>query len=384
MWWPNKDHLSDEPDSMHIRVDAPNDLTCVANGQLASRYRLDEQYTQWTYKVSYPINNYNVTLNIADYAYFSDMFEFRDGDKLRLKYFVLSHNLDKARRQFGQVKDMFACLENLYGKYPFMLDGFTLVETPYLGMEHQSAVAYGNQFKNNSFGFDYIIIHESGHEYWGNSVSAGDMGELWIHEALTMYTDALFVECKFGHDVSQAYLDSLKALIRNNKPIIGPLGVNYQDWDDNDLYFKGAWMLHSIRSLIHDDILWFDILEGMYNEFKYSIVETEDIVGFINKRTSFDLMPIFNQYLKHANPPKFVYWIEHTGKKSILHYKWTVDERDFQMPIRMKLNKNEAFTTLFPSTDFQIKTFEIKDLERIWLDHQSFYFVEEHMKGDNF
>ena len=384
LWWPNKDHLSDEPDSMRIKVDAPLGLTCVANGQLMSKRRLPNNYDQWSYFVSYPINNYNVTINLGDYAYFSDHFVYQDGEKLKLKYMVLNYNLEKAIKQFTQVKDMFTCFEKLYGKYPYGLDGYTLVETPYWGMEHQGAIAYGNNYRNNNFGFDFIIVHESGHEYWGNSITAKDHAELWIHEAMTTYTDALFVECKYGHDKGQKYMDSLKTMIQNKVPILGPKDVNFNDWPDADMYYKGAWMMHSIRNAVHDDILWFHIMEELYNEFKYSNIESSDIIEFINERAHHNLTHIFNQYLKYASPPKFVYWIENKGKKSILHYKWTVDEPDFHMPIRIKVHEKDAYITLHPSSDFQIMSFDIKGLTEIWLDHESFYFIEDHMDAEAF
>lgn len=384
LWWPNKDHPSDEPDSMSIMVDAPLGLTCVSNGQLMSKRRVPGNYDQWSYFVSYPINNYNVTLNLGDYAFFSDHYEYKDGEKLKLKYFVLNYNLKKAIQQFKQVKDMMSCFEKLYGKYPYLLDGYTLVETPYWGMEHQSAISYGNDYKNNNFGFDFIIVHESSHEYWGNSISYTDHAELWIHEAMATYTDALFVECKYGHDQGQLYLDSLKTMIKNKTPILGPKEVNYKGWKDADMYYKGAWMMHSIRNTIHDDILWFNILEELYQEFKYSNIESKDIIEFINEHAHHNLTHIFNQYLKYPSPPKFVYWIENKGKKSTLHYKWTVDEPDFHMPIRIKVHEKDAYITLHPSSDFQIKTFEIKDLDKIWLDEESFYFIEDHMSAEAF
>ena len=267
LWFPNKDHLSDEPDSVRIGVAVPNDLTCVSNGNLENTIS-EKDYKRFNWLVSYPINNYNITLNIADYAHFSDTYKSEDGENLALDYYVLPENLIKAKKHFEQVKPMLAAYEKFFGKYPFWDDGFALVETPYLGMEHQSAIAYGNQYKRgylggmipNGINFDYIIIHESGHEYWGNSISCGDHAEMWIHESFCTYSEALYVEYMYNYKEAIRYLNFQRNFVENRKPILGPMNVNFDGWDHSDHYYKGALILNTLRSSINDDkkMVWFN------------------------------------------------------------------------------------------------------------------------------
>jgi len=227
LWYPNKDHQSDEPESVDIKVSVPNGLMNVSNGRLIAETALGDGYTQWHWKVRQPINSYNITLNIADYVHFEDRY-----NQLSLDYYVLKENLDKAKQQFQQVRPMMDCFYEKFGDYPFQKDGFKLVETPYLGMEHQSAVAYGNGYQNGYLGtdlsktgiglkWDFIIIHESAHEWFGNSVSATDIADMWIHESFTAYAESVFVECEFGKKEAIKYLYGLRDIIANDKPIIG-------------------------------------------------------------------------------------------------------------------------------------------------------------------
>ena len=245
LWWPNKDHLSDEPDSMRINCTVPKGLTCVANGVMRSQ-KDDKETSTFEWFVSYPINNYNVTLNVADYVHFSDTFiSPTDSTKLPMDYYVLPYNLQKAQKQFKEAHDVLRIFEKYLDKYPFWNDGYALVETPYLGMEHQGAIAYGNQYKPGYMGShpagipeDYIILHETGHEWWGNSVSCNDHAELWIHETFCTYMESVYVEEKYGYADAVRYLKYHSAYIGNQQPIVGPLNVNY-DKSDSDMYYKG-------------------------------------------------------------------------------------------------------------------------------------------------
>ncbi|MFZ9954718.1 MAG: M1 family metallopeptidase, partial [Flavobacteriales bacterium] len=266
LWWPNKDHLSDEPDSMRITCAVPNGLQCIANGNLEWQH---QNTFQW--KVSYPINNYNVTLNIGDYVHFREYY-VSGNDSMPCDYYVLPYNLEKAKVQFKQVKPMLKIYEDLYGRYPFWNDGYALVETPYLGMEHQGAIAYGNRYlpgyrgqvdsnlHQQGIDFDYIIIHETAHEYWGNSVTVQDIADLWIHEGFATYTEALYVEKMHGHQAYMDYMQFLKQGIDNDASIIGTYGVNSEG--SGDMYPKGAWMLHTIRNVVNNDSLFFACLKG--------------------------------------------------------------------------------------------------------------------------
>jgi aminopeptidase N len=341
VWWPNKDHLSDEPDSMQIACEVPSQLMCVANGNLRQNIALPDNFNRFVWFVSYPINSYNVTLNIAQYEHFSDVYTAEDGEKLALDYYVLPYNKAKAQKQFEQVKPMLACYEKLFGKYPFWRDGFALVETPYLGMEHQSAVAYGNGYKPGYMGsditgtgvglkFDYIIIHETGHEYWGNNISCKDHAELWIHESFCTYSEALYVECMYGKALADNYLLGYQGGIANNQPLVADLDVNADP--TSDIYPKGAVMLHTLRNVINNDKLWFEILKGLHTNFRHQTVDTQQIINYFNQKTQQDLTYFFRQYLYHPLPPRLQY--RKNGKN--WEARWQAEAPGFKMPIEIE------------------------------------------------
>ena len=339
-WWPNKDHLSDEPDSMYIHCIAPSSLSVISNGRLRNKRQVSQGRTKWSWFVSYPINNYNVSLNLAHYTQLTDVY-VQPEDSLDLDYYVLDYNADKANTHFNQVKGMLESFKHYFGSFPFWNDGYKLVEVPYWGMEHQSAIAYGNEFNNNAFDFDFIIIHESAHEYFGNSISCVDNAELWIHESFATYMEALYLEYLHDFATSVKYLETQKQYISNTVPILGPRGVNFNNWPDADMYYKGTWMLHSIRNTIDNDSLWFEILYELYQHYKYSNVHSDEIINFINDRTEHDLIPIFRQYLQTTMIPTLVYKLKKRRKNVILQYKWSNVVEDFNMPIIMRTNAGD-------------------------------------------
>ncbi|WP_338762766.1 M1 family metallopeptidase [Bernardetia sp. ABR2-2B] len=356
-WFPLKDHLSDEPDSVRMYFEVPKKLFCVSNGDLIyiNKNTPNENFIGYEWKTSYPIASYNMTLNIGDYIHFEDTFiskneitnpinkNSKENQPLKLDYYVIKGNEAKAKPFFeSQVKPMLEAFEYYFGGYPFEKDGYALVETPYWGMEHQSCVAYGNNYKLNPFGFDFIIIHESGHEYFGNSISVSDNGELWIHEAFTTYSEALFVEYFQGKEKAIDYLLTQKPKILNQDVILAPLDVNYNNWLGADMYYKGSWMLHSLRSVIDNDELWFATVKGFYQTYKHSHVNTQQVIDFFTKKTGRNLAPIFDFYLNNKEIPVLEYEIFEEGKKTFLSYKWKVNKdknKDFNMPI-------ETFLTL--------------------------------------
>ncbi len=239
LWWPNKDHLSDEPDSMLVSVTVPKRLFVASNGNLREEVELDNRYQKrYDWFVSYPINNYNISLGIGSYVHFDSTYVAFDGEVLELDYYVLDYNEDRARKQFRQVGPMLAAYEHYFGKYPFWQDGYALIETPFLGMEHQSAIAYGNRYMRGYLGglipddmdWDYIIIHETGHEYFGNSISVADHAEMWIHESFTTYMETLYVEYRYGKKDALRYIGTQRPFIQNESPILGPSGVNFDDF----------------------------------------------------------------------------------------------------------------------------------------------------------
>ena len=359
LWWPNKDHLSDEPDSMSINITVPNNLVCIANGNLRNTKDLGNNKKQFQWFVSYPINNYNVTVNIGDYVHFQDQYTAGDGATLDLDYYVLRENLAKAKKHFQQVPEVLACFERYFGKYPFWEDGYALIETPYLGMEHQSAIAYGNKYMRGYLGgmiprdmdWDYIIVHETGHEYWGNSISCKDHAEMWIHESFTTYMEALYVECAYDYQQAIRYLKSQVPFIVNKEPIVGPLNVNWGEWNGSDHYFKGSWVLHTLRHAINDDELWFDILKSFYEKHAYGHITTIDFINYVNQRTKKDFNSFFEQYLYYPDLPNFQYKMAKTKNGLKLRFRWAAAVDAFNMPVMV--GASDKYQMIYPSTEWQ-------------------------------
>lgn len=339
LWYPVKDHQSDEPDrGASIKVAVPNGLTNVSNGKLTGSTDLKNGYTRWDWEVKNPINNYDITVNIADYEHFHDEYK-----GMPLDYYVLKSNIDKAKKQFEEVKPMLQCFEEKFGQYPFYEDGYKLVETPYLGMEHQSAVAYGNKYRKGYLGtdisgtgvgmsWDYIIVHESGHEWFGNSITSKDIADMWIHEGFTTYSETVYVECREGYDRAMKYINGQRYSVENRKPAIGIFGVNREG--SIDMYYKGALMLNTMRHIINDDTKWWKLIYDYSTTFKKQIIETATVVDFFNKQSERNLTPVFNQYLRYAKIP--VLQLKLDGKN--LQYRWVTDEPDFTMPIEVAVN----------------------------------------------
>jgi aminopeptidase N len=360
IWWPSKDQWKDEPqEGMDISIAVPNDLVGVSNGRLISQVDLKDGYTQWNWKVTYPINNYGVALNIGAYQHFSDVYRNPAYSPLTLDYYALPEDVDRAKIQFAQAKDMLDAFEHYFGEYPFARDGYKLVEVPYAGMEHQSAVAYGNHFANGylerdwtgvgiSPRFDFIIIHESGHEWFGNAVSAADKADMWIHEGWDTYLETLFVEYQYGKADALKYTGGLLSHVRNRMPIVTERGVNAEP--PQDMYFKAALMIHSLRSAIDDDARWFGLIKAFYQHFKYTNSVTQDVVAWWNSATRTDLTAFFNEYLRHTAPPclelNFL-----PGTHTVM-YKWQADEPGFAMPV--KVGSPNHWQTIHPTTNWQV------------------------------
>jgi len=355
-WWPNKDQQVDEVDSMLISVSVPNGLMNVSNGRLRS-IDIGKEYTKYDWFVSNPINNYDVTLNIGDFVNFSDTYNGQSGE-LSLDYYVLKENLQKAQNHFStNVKAMLKSFEYWFGPYPFYKDGYKLVDAPYLGMEHQSAIAYGNNYQNGYLGsdlsktglgltWDYIIIHESGHEWFGNNITSKDIADMWIHESFTMYAESLFIESQQGKEAGIKYIDGLKLKIRNDKPIIGPYHVNKEG--SSDMYFKGANMLQTIRAVINNDERWLKILRGLTKQFGQKTITTEEIVSYINQTAGMKLTNVFNQYLRFKDIPILEFKKLANGT---INYRWKADVVDFDMPIQAM--DGDTILNLKPTTTWK-------------------------------
>jgi len=337
LWWPNKDQWRDEVENMQISVAIPNDLVDVSNGKFVGKTDLGDGYTRWDWLVQYPINNYDVSLNIGNYEHFSD----RLGN-VPLDFYALPEDLDKAKKQFVQAKGMLEAYQHYFGEYPFAKDGYKLIEAPYSGMEHQSAVTYGNHFANGylerdwtgvgiSPKFDFIIIHESAHEWFGNSITAADVSDMWIHEGWATYLESLYVEYTFGHDDAIKYLNGYKPKVRNRQPIITEHGVNRTP--PQDQYFKGALFLNTLRSVVNDDKRWWALLHDFYQHFKYRTILTEDVVDYFNQSLKMDLTPIFDEYLRHAALPALE--LKFDDEQGTVQYRWKADAAGFAMPVKV-------------------------------------------------
>ena len=352
VWWPGKDQWRDEPEGMDIRVAVPNPLVNVSNGRFIGKTDLGDGYTKWHYRVHYPINSYNVSLNIANYVHFGETM-----GGLTLDYYVLPANLEKARQQFAQVKPMMEAFQKYFGPYPFPKDGYKLIEVPYSGMEHQSAVTYGNRFANGylerdwtgvgvSLKFDFIIIHETAHEWFGNAVSAAEQSDMWIHEAWATYMECLYVEHMFGYDDALKYTNGYKAKIGNKEPIIVQRGLARDP--NQDQYFKGALFLHTLRNVV-GDLKWFKLIRDVYDQFKYKNIMTEELVAFVNKQLSLNLTPVFDQYLRRAALP--VLELTFNEAEQLVWYRWNANETAFAMPIRV--GDPSKWQTIQPTSDWK-------------------------------
>jgi len=355
-WWPCKDHPYDEPDSQTIRLTVPMPYDAVSNGRLR-RVQVNSDSTRtFEWHVRSPINNYGVTLNIAVYTHFSDTFLGEKG-VLTLDYYVLPENVDKARAQFRQAKDMLRAFEYWFGPYPFYEDGYKLVEAPFLGMEHQSAIAYGNNYRNGYMGsdlsrtgrgknWDYIIVHESGHEWFANNITYSDIADMWVHEGFTSYSEGLFVEYYQGKDAGAEYLRGLRRSITNTRPIIAPYGVNARG--SQDMYPKGANLLHTLRQVVDNDSLWRAVLRGMNRDFYHQVVSSADVEAYLIRHTGKNLQKVFDQYLRHTGVPVLEYRID----KKQLTYRWSNCIEGFDMPVKVSTTAGQWYF-IYPTTEWK-------------------------------
>lgn len=365
VWWPNKDHMYDEVDSMAISVRVPKNLMDVSNGRLRNIEKHNDDTTTYHWFVDNPINNYGVNVNIGDYVHFSEKYQ-GEGGALDMNYYVLRDNLKKAKKQFKDAPKMMKAFEHWFGKYPFYEDGFKLVEVPYLGMEHQSSVTYGNQYKNGYLGrdlsgtgwglkFDFIIIHEAGHEWFANNITNVDIADMWIHESFTAYSENLFLDYYYGKKASAEYVIGTRNSIQNDIPIIGNYNVN--DEGSGDMYYKGANMLHTIRQLVNDDEKWRQILRGLNADFYHQTVTTQEIEKYMIEKSGIDLSKIFDQYLRTVKIPE----LEYTIVNNTLKYRWNNVVKGFNMPIKVTIDGKDEL--LNPSDNWQTKTIKGDSIE---------------------
>lgn len=371
-WYPNKDYQGDEPDKgASLAMVVNPELTAVSNGRLVeSKMTGDKKVYKW--EVKNPINNYNITPYIGYYTEIQDEYQGEKG-KLDVDYWVLDYNVEKAKKQLIQAKDMLKALEYWFGAYPFYEDGYKLVETPHLGMEHQSGIAYGNNFENGYLGtdlsgsgwglkWDFIIVHESGHEWFGNNITSDDVADMWIHESFTAYSETLFTEQMFGKEAACDYVIGTRKSILNDIPVIGIYGV--QQEGSGDMYYKGANMIHTLRQWINNDDLFRQILRGMNKDFYHQTVTTEQIENYIAKKSGLNLTAFFNQYLRTTKIPLFEYKIN--GNK--ISYRWTNTVDGFEMPVRIA----GSAKWLYPNAEWKTETLDTEFLSNFKID-RNFY-----------
>ncbi|MGB8191552.1 MAG: M1 family metallopeptidase [Chitinophagaceae bacterium] len=351
VWYPCKDHQSDEPDKgASISMTVADSLVAVANGRLKDKKTNNDGTATYTWAVTNPINNYNIVPYIGKYVTWHEDYPGEKG-KLDCDYWVLDYNLEKAKTQFAQAAKMLKCFENWFGPYPFYEDGFKLVESPHLGMEHQSAVAYGNKYQNGYLGqdlsgsgwgkkWDFIIIHESGHEWFANNITTNDIADMWVHEGFTNYSETLFTECEYGKDAGTDYISGIRKNIENDIPIIGHYGVNQEG--SGDMYYKGSNALHNARQVIDNDETFRQILRGLNKDFYHQTVTSKQVEEYMSKKSKKDLSKIFDQYLRTTQIPALEYYFiadEKNKSRMRLYFRWIDCVKGFNMPVKVQLTK---------------------------------------------
>jgi aminopeptidase N len=339
LWFPSKDHPADEPDSAFLQYEVPKNLTAVGNGQFLGKKAVSDSTQIFSFRVSYPINHYNISFNSGAYRNWTDTVRLPEsGRVLKMSFFALPEDEEKARIQWAQSKTVIRQLSSLFGDYPFVSDGYKMVQTPYLGMEHQSCIAYGDKFQDNAFGFDYIVMHETGHEWWGNRTSSDDHADMWIHESFCTYSEALFVETTQGKETALKYLLGQKKKIKNRTPVQGPRDVYFNDWKDSDMYYKGSWMLHSLRYVVNNDSIWFSFLKDLGKETGLKPLSGNQLKKHISQKLHLPLDGFFAQFLESTEWPVLEIRSSQKEGKNLLSFRWNCSRKDFISPVPVMVN----------------------------------------------
>ncbi len=377
VWWPNKDHQSDEVNSMLISVSVPNEVMNVSNGRLIKTEKLKNGYTKYHWRVENPINNYNVALNIGDYAHFKETYKGEKGP-LSVDYYVLKENAGKIDHLKKNANETLKAFEHWFGPYPFYEDGYKLVETAHLGMEHQSAIAYGNKYQNGYLGgdgsrtgwgkkWDFIVVHESGHEWFGNNITAKDLGDMWIHESFTNYSEALFIDFFYGKEASQAYVNGNRRGIQNDSPIQGPYNVNKEG--SGDMYNKGGVLHNMIRTMIDNDEKWLKILRGLNQVFYHKTVDYNDILGYMSQESGINLDKTFEQYVRRTSIPTLEVIENNPG---VFMIRWNSEVEGFDMPVHI-FDKDGKRQLINPTDKFKVMRLEGLTKENFKVDTFNYY-----------
>ncbi len=382
VWWPNKDTQADEPDSQRVAITVPDPMVNVSNGRLRSTRRNRDRTTTYEWFVGNPINNYNIAVSAGGYAHYAESYA-GEGGKLTLDFWPLSYRLAPARKQFGQVRTMLKCFEGWFGPYPWYQDGYKLVESPHLGMEHQSAVAYGNHYQNGHLGkdlsktgwgmkWDFIVVHESAHEWFGNNITVKDIADNWVHEGFANYAENLYAECQDGPRAGAEYVIGTRPIIKNDRPVVGQYGVNSSG--SGDMYSKGGNMLHTIRHVIADDARWRRVLRGLNKTFWHQTVTGKQVQDYIGRESGVDLSRVFAQYLTTTQIPVLEYKID----ASQLSYRWANVIPGFDMPVRAALS-DSGFSLIRPTESWQTATVSVSSAGGFRVDRN--FYVESKDAG---
>jgi len=372
LWFPSKDHPADEPDSALLEYEVPDNLIAVGNGRFLGKKKAGDSSSVYKYGVSYPINHYNITFNAADYQSWSDTMRLPESRSiLPMTFYALRQDFQKAKIQWAQSKKIIRVLSESFGDYPFVKDGYKVVQTPYLGMEHQSCIAYGDQFQNNFYGFDFILLHETAHEWWGNRTSADDHADLWIHEALATYSEAVYLE-KLGGGKKEAirYLLDQRKKIKNRTAIAGQRGVYFNEWKDSDMYYKGSWMLHSMRYAVGNDKIWFKALHDIGNEIGFKPISADTFSAKLSKLLKVNIQPLVNHYTQFLTWPALEYHNYLEKGKEMFSFKWvsSAEGFDYSAPVVMD-GRTERINPSSTGMKFELKlpVMKIEPSEELYL-----------------
>lgn len=369
LWWPNKDHQSDEPDSMKIWITVPSGFTEISNGRLKRKTPMPQNKMRYEWEVTYPINNYNVTFSIGKYTHFTD--RYISDDTLTIDYYVMPYNLERAKQMFRQVPPMLESFEKNFGKYPFPRDGFTLVESLY-PMEHQSGVCIGKITAENSGDTNPLLWHEAAHEWWGNAITTKDIADMWIHEAFATYAEMLVVEHRFGKEAAyNSMIDQVKA-VKNEEPMTGVYDVNHIHYDIGDMYSKGSLMLHTFRNVLNNDTLFVNLMRDIQSHFRYRTLSSDELVAYINQRTKTDFTYFFDQYLKYTDLPRLELKLQDNGADLFVSYRWHADVKDFRMPVQVT-TAPEQFDFISPTGEWKTMTIKNMSSGEFEVDEDRFY-----------
>ena len=369
LWWPNKDHQSDEPDSMKIWITIPNGYDEISNGQLLAKTQIAGGHTRYEWFVSYPINNYNVTFGIGKYAHFRD--KYISDDTLSIDYYVMPYNVDRAKNMFKQVPLMLQTFEKNFGKYPFPRDGFKLVESLY-PMEHQSGVCIGKMTAENSGESNPLMWHEAAHEWWGNSITTKDIADMWVHEAFATNGETIMIEEMFGVEAANQSMFDQQDAVSDKEPITGVYGVNHIHYDIGNMYSKGSLMLHTFRHVLDNDTVWVNLLKAIQKEFRYQTLTSDALVTFINKFTKADYTYLFDQYLHYTDLPSLEVKLTPFGKDLEISFRWKANVKNFRMPVKVMHAANK-YKFIYPDSNWKKVVLKNVSPEEFEVDDEQFY-----------